>query len=704
MKTIKTSTVLKTAFCGALLLALAFAGCSDDFLQEKKLYTAGGWEIFDSEGLAQQKVNWIYNSALPDANSGEGPNIQAGGASDAQSQTTEEYGGSPAWANTAIPLTYQNVPGFFYTSINDSPWSRIRDCNITLQGLAMSSLPETSLVTMKGETYFWRGYLYFRLFQWYGGVPIITETQEPILGTGTGEHLKVNRGTMKETFEQIVSDLDQAIAMLPDVWPANQYGRITKTAAMALKARVLLFYASPLYNRADDPARWEAAYTAALAAYNNAVGPGGRELVMNQSQFKAKEWGDMFARWDTKEGVMVTLYNTTTDDQLRKENGWENSLRPKTEQHSAQGGGRVAPSVMVDLFPMADGKRPGESSIAYDPVKFFVDRDPRFYRTFAFPGSVWAYSGASGYTYWNYNWYDKPEDLADPRKVGYHGSYNTTAFNSSVHIRKRSSSTATFNGANTNNFIKTASPFLSIRMGEVVLNLAEAAAGAGKLPEGYNYLKMIRERVYGSDSPYAADDFGLKGAEANRQSLLRAILYERQIELAYEGFRFHDMRRWLLWEGGEENDAFKPAWSKGNTLTYLGLEPYNGARRYGLQIHYPEALPGKGASVLNNDPLAAERPAGLDPDAEPDDWAIQMAALSEFYDNLARKEVDLLDNNDDRTIQYRSQYYFPGLPSNVMNNMPYLWQNTGWQDYYNQPGKFDVLSETLPSKPQNEKE
>ena len=116
------------------------------------------------------------------------------------------------------------------------------------------------------------------------------------------------------------------------------------------------------------------------------------------------------------------------------------------------------------------------------------------------------------------------------------------------------------NGIMQINSILSATPYMEIRFAEVVLNLAESACGIGKKDDAVELLKDIRERV-----GYTGD-CGLAVAElkADRDKLFSAILYERQIELAYEGKRFDDMRRWMLW-----NDDF-------GTCTRLGVEPLNG--------------------------------------------------------------------------------------------------------------------------------
>lgn len=114
-------------------------------------------------------------------------------------------------------------------------------------------------------------------------------------------------------------------------------------------------------------------------------------------------------------------------------------------------------------------------------------------------------------------------------------------------MRKRTNPEAQWDNAN--KFNLSATPYMEIRFAEVVLNLAESACGIGKKDDAVELLKDIRERV-----GYTGD-CGLAVAElkADRDKLFSAILYERQIELAYEGKRFDDMRRWMLWNDDLEH-------------------------------------------------------------------------------------------------------------------------------------------------------
>ena len=502
--------------------------------------------------------------------------------------------------------------------------------------------------------------------------------------------------------------------------------------------KMLLYYASPVFNRNDDQTRWAAAYEAnklALQklqeghfglAYN---GTGG----VNNGANWAKIWMDYTGSdGSTNEAVFITLHNTKDNvsgqPDYGKYNRWEHSIRPR----NTNGGGGYTPTAeMVDLFPMSDGLKPGESSIKYDKLKFWLNRDPRFYRTFAFPGVQWqwseggvsltdpslngiiptdAYTSGKDYALWSYMWNDMEEDLD---KVTTSSGYwpelltQTTdkASSHSIYVRKRTDDlhlhTSPFyeyinSQSNPKGFMKNAAPLLSMRYAEVLLNFAEAACGAGHNEEAVQALQQIRARV----GYTSANNFGLPaGIGGDRAKLFAAILYERQIELAFEGNRYNDMHRWMLFDGGEGQATIKPSWALtgfgGNTCNYLGVKPLNGTKRHQIVLYCID--------VSDTDPTEGNRPEPitLDEDLTSIDGTItdaKVRELADFYDIfLMRKDVNLDGNDDALTIKYRPTYYFLGLRQNAMQTNPTLHQTVGWHDLgRNADGLFDPLADTLP--------
>ena len=256
-----------------------------------------------------------------------------------------------------------------------------------------------------------------------------------------------------------------------------------------------------------------------------------------------------------------------------------------------------------------------------------------------------------------------------------------------------------------NIFTASAAPHIQIRYAEVLLDFAEAACGANRGAEALAALRQIRQRVGYTGS--CGLDEGLAG---NRAALFSAILYERQIEFAFEGKRADDMRRWLLWDGGtrfSEVDGVPSTWQLtgfgGNTCTYLDVRPLNGRNHTGIEVAIantgpdagigPDAL-GSGQTLQDIDPILKAgivRPAALDLRNE---LAPQVEALKTFYQaNLVRKSKRV-DGDQYYTINYLPYYYFVGLSRSAQNNNSKLAQTIGWQDILTGTvGVYDPLAE-----------
>lgn len=679
--------IYKSAGIFAVSALFLLAGCSDEFLKDKKDYSGFNEEIYNNFNMAQASVDYIHGKVQPKVG-GVGPLNPSTGSADDFSKSTLEYAGSAKFVQLA-ELKTSDVNDYFHGSNkpedDNGVWANIRRCNLFLEGIDAGTLSEDERNILKGQVYFWRAWLYARLVTTYGGVPIIKEAQSPTLGDGTVEEstLNVARSSTADCITFVCEDLDMAAKLLPSIWSdqATNYGRVTKGAAMAVKGRLLLYYASPLFNRSNDKARWEAAYTANKEAYDELTQNGGRELV-DASANKAKNWEIMFTQGTSKEAVLVTLYNNISDDQFRSNNSWEQSARPKDIKG---GGGIPGTAEMLDLFPMADGKKPSESSYTYDDLKFYKNRDPRFYRTFAFNGVCWPYSANKSFTLWNYQWFKDNTSATSGKPSGNSALYDGDV-NSSIFIRKRTDPNANNTSSlNSGVFSQSASPYMEIRMAEVVLNVAESACGKGDNATALEYLKKIRQRV-----GYTGD-CGLGSPTGD--ALMGAIIYERQIELAYEGKRYEDMRRWLLWD-----DSY-------GTCSRLGVEPISGnnTRRHGIILAVKPSVYTSNSKGMDNDPfnpnaskyIGTDRTAiSLNPDASDADWNTQIAALDNFYDNnLVRVENNELDGTGTPTfyITHRNKYYFLGIKQNVLQVSTKLDQNIGWTDYYGADGTFNPI-------------
>jgi len=723
----------------AVISTIALASCSDSFLEDKKNYEKVGPEVYDDIKGVEGCVNDVYYWSLPTANSRQVWKQPQNGLSDDESKSTEEYSGFGCFVNPQSPMAVEtnNVPDYFQgqaNNIRESVWGRVRRINDVLAGISNGALSDELKNKYLGQVYFFRAWSYYLMFKWYGGVPIITEVKNPEAGSFTP------RSTTKETYDFICSDLDKAVELLTPYttnggWEdaAKNYGRVTAGAAMALKGRVMLLWASPLFNRTNDASRWNAAYDY-ISKSISVINQCGNSLYGESNPgVNASAWADMFTRTDQNpEAVFLQINNTIADGgtpDYSRNNGWENAIRPS----NTMGGGGITPSaMMVDLFPMKDGKRPATldtyssleaSGYTYDPELPFVDRDPRFYRTFAFPGVRWTFNGnptsesnhnpyeGKDYILWNYVWYENAEQAEDVEGKAY-GTDGLLANAKGFYVRKR---TDDYDVRSASNYIfestgrafkRNAAPYIEIRYAEVLLNLAEAACGAGHMDVAVEQLKKIRQRV-----GYTGDcglDPAISGSQAK---CMAAVLYERQIELAYEGKRFDDMRRWMLFDGGAEKVEGAPSsWSLtgwgGNTCTYLGVKPMNDQRRENLEFRLksPNDIGGTnfGSDGSNPDPLfkviSKEERDAYAIDLRNDVYG-QQDNLKTFYQTyLTRK----MKKGDARTsdkvnlyIKFKPNYYFIGLSRGAMGSNIGIEQTIGWgnSNQGNAPGTFDPLAE-----------
>ena len=209
---------------------------------------------------------------------------------------------------------------------------------------------------------------------------------------------------------------------------------------------------------------------------------------------------------------------------------------------------------------MADGKSiVGNAS--YNPVLFYKNRDPRFYKTFAYNGATWKYAENTNFKQWTYSWYSKAPtvDLPNPDKFT-----ESTPNSSGIYLRKATNETA----SNATSFQYSGTDYMEMRFAEVVLNLAESAIGVNKLTEGKTLIESIRKRagITIGDGHYGLADV------TSRDQHFAAVLNERKIEFAYENKLFYDLRRWMLFD-----DSY-------GTCTRLGFAPINGTRRTAYYI------------------------------------------------------------------------------------------------------------------------
>ena len=456
--------------------------------------------------------------------------------------TEDKVTADPVLAEAGINLIYRNlVPGwpvngsansddafgrtaFLYGRITENStggyggsYNRIREINIALENLEVSTFDQEIIDELRGQALFFRALVYWRLVNIYGGVPIVTRTftdQDPV------EDLQIARSSTSETVNFIVSDLDEAIALLPNVYAANDLGRITKGAAMAVKGEILMWFASELFDPAQSQGRWQAAYTALTEAKSN-LDANGKGL---HPDYNGLWFDDSPAN---PEVIWGRLYNM---DRAHGRDGQVRQFQPGI------GGAQDTPTIsLLDTYPMKDGKKitDNTSSYTYDPVLIWNNRDPRFAATFAWNGAVYPVEHDSPFRTNDQNW-----------------SYqrNTTNIEADAAVTRTGFLTrkAVDLSLTTNESAQSQVQWIEMRYAELLLNLAEAANEVGNGSEALDILMDIRERagIENNDGRYGLD----AGLESDQDAMREAVLNERRIELAMEADRPGVLKRRRMYE------------------------------------------------------------------------------------------------------------------------------------------------------------
>jgi hypothetical protein len=484
-----------------------------------------------------------------------------------------------------MAIGYQNANAPILDNFAHS-YQGIRYCNTFLENVSRATdLPDWERKVWEGEALFLKAYFHFRLVQMYGPVPIVKEN---LPANVEAEQVRVARNTVDECFDYIVEVLDDAIAHLPLETPSllENQGRVTKSTAAALKAKVLVTAASPLYNgntqfammkNRDGKAlfdaekktsKWEKAVVACREAID-ICHESGIELyytdpreadVPDTIKTQLNIRNAVTRKWNSETIWAYTLQGGVGVDQL----DLVRNLDPRFPDADIFSSYRQPALRMAELFytshgvPIAEdidwqGKKIDDLRTGTDAEIFYIkknyttiqlhfDREPRFYASLGFDGGVWFGQGQEG---------------SDPSK------YFTVACRQGQPQRKTQPQYGPITGYFAKKLVAVESeqiatrtyslvpyPFPIIRLADVYLlyaeaiNEAEGPAGANSA-DMFKYIDEVRKRaglqgVKDSWNNYTAN------TKYTGQAGMRDIIHqERTVELLFESQRFWDLRRWM---------------------------------------------------------------------------------------------------------------------------------------------------------------
>lgn len=470
---------------------------------------------------------------------------------------------------------------------SESGWSRfnnawsnnyknIRWCNIFLKNSNRVPISSELKNRLIGEVRFLRAYYYFHLFRLYSGIPIVSDSVYTL-----ADPIKATRASFDETVKYLSTEFDAAANLLPLKHQPSDFGRPTKGAALALKSKLLLFAASPLFNGeniANDPAlaplvgytsfdaeRWKKAADAAKA-------------VMDLNQYTLLQGN---ANITSQHGMYLATTKRVNDELIfsilpTSTRYTENSLLPPS-----RGGQYYSfPShALVDAFEMSNGKPITDASSGYSETNPFTNRDPRFYVTILYQGSKWLDRNLTTST---------PINFAVNSTTG---DAFGTATRTGFLFRKLCDE-----GATGNTGLSTNAGFIVSRYAEILLNYAEALNEyQGPVAAVYQTIESIRERA--GLNPYTLPS-GL-----TKEQMRAIIRNERRVELAFEeAHRFFDVKRWKIAEVVDN----KPLMARRYATTSSAAERIVAEKRvfiapkmYNFPIPLSEVNKGGGAILQN---------------------------------------------------------------------------------------------------------
>lgn len=466
------------------------------------------------------------------------------------------------------------------TSLDLSAWSRwyyyIQHINTFFDNDEAGLLTgeEETIDRWRGDMHFVRAWVYSRLIDSYGGV-VLSKT------AFSAADLEIDdvRASYDECVDFIVDDLDQAISLLPEEVSTDETGKATKGIAMALKARVLLHAASELHNPSHDNTKWQEASDAALAVINSGY----------YSLYYPDNYNDIFFDFPSEGNTEIILsrYVDSSIGMLF----WYNFPTTMFGPVSWKGWGIGTPTqAIVDAFEMADGTDYDRDIHGQNP---YENREPRFYANILFDGAEFS------------NTIPRIPSVDEIGNMVQTGRYVYTPGDTILGYDRfggalQEKGNATRTGYYIKKFVwedadeifeKDHMQVILLRLSEMYLSYAECQAELGNGEEAAKYIKPLRDRV---------------GLPTSESVTVDDVRHERRVELAFEGNRFFDVRRWKILD-----QTFVDQEKTELVIDYTGDEP---VKKFSYELlqerNYNEAyyyLPIP-ASEIEKNPLLEQNP------------------------------------------------------------------------------------------------
>jgi hypothetical protein len=610
---------------GVFVIALG-TGCSD-YLDKEPMSDYLSSDFYNNEGAIKQGANGCYQRLKMDHTNSNSSNIPLSILWDMFTPFGIERADNNSIGIGSVDLRSNFTNEFIWATL----FTSVARCNTVLDGAEpyYNKLNDNAKRYL-AEVKVLRAHFYIQMVSLWGDIPYFTSAVTP-------EQLKsVPRTPWTEVVDDLIVDLDEAANTLS--WNATEWGRVDKSVALGLKARIALYAGSwakfgygkdAIKNEAKATAYFQQSADAAWKVINESgrdLAPHFRELFTRVGQLKAE------TKKETMFFMMFSDFGSKSSHYM--------SLGEQCRMIGQSG--RFPTRQLVDTYEMKNGKRIDEPGSGYDPKKPFISRDPRLKETiYTHQDTIIGNTGANKMKFlmelfkpvtksWDEEGNEKMIDNKDysgaVAQYGYVQSGVGFAWKKYNHYDDESSAVPTYN-------------IHLMRFAEILLTYAEAKIELNEIDATVvSAIDRVRLRVNMPGILQVDPD-----RDGNQAKMRQIVRRERKVELIKESLFFFDMRRWRT---GEIQNA-EPTYGY---PVPQGVNPSAGVYPDGYEQATPDMTPSFGA-----------------PGSERD--LNDIASYAAFASKLRMRDKDR---------HWEDRFYLWPIPQTERNKAPWLEQNPGY--------------------------